>query len=563
MKKRILCLIVCAIMLISAFVIPSSAASKSFIDVKSNDWFAEAVNWCVDHGYFSGVGTNTFAPNMAFSRAQIVTVLSRVANADVSAFAKQKRFSDVPVGEWYAAAVNWANENGIVAGMSDGTFHPTDAVTREQVCVIFAAYLKYAKLRLPYKTEMKDFDDVSSISQWAYDAVESAVMSGLISGNDKNQVMPKANCLRSMAVVMIRNFVQSLETASPLKDPFIVAYYNASQSLYDPDIAYVDVINYHPFTVTYSNYPFIVDSLSSLLPKVRENAAKYGNEDIKIVLTVANNNINTFESCLAPYSKGEEFADALVEKVKNYGYDGIDIDYEFPQSQSIHENFVRFMRHAREGLDKLSEETGKEYILSMAVPGTQWAWSLFDMDALKDIVSYFNIMNYDTYAERGFALHHTSPYDNALIPGGSVASDIALYLKNGIPAEKIAPGCGLYSRKWTGVEAGDNPDLPGLYQPGKNDTNSYLHYSVLASSYINKHGYVRYWDDNAKAPYLYNKNTKEFFSYDDPESVSYKVDLVKKYGIGGIMLFDYCTCDGVKMDDDRTFLNYFHDIVKN
>lgn len=571
MKKKIISVVICILMLISTAIIPATAETVEFDDVADNSWYKDAVYWCVERGYFSGTGIGKFSPEMTFSRAQIVRVLARVADADVSEYANEQRFSDVPVGEWYTAAVNWANDCGIVAGMSDGTFHPSDALTREQACVIFRAYLKYAKLTLPEVAKMKDYDDADNISSWAERAVQMAVKCGLMSGNDKNQLLPKDKCLRSMAVVMMKNFITSLDTATPKKDPFIVAYYNAERTILEEDVpnsdlAYVDVVNYHPFRVTYNTFPYIVDSLSDKVALVRQEAAALGNDDLKIVLTVANGNINTFENCFIPLDNAESFADALVSKVKTYDYDGIDIDYEFPQSAELRENFVHFMRHAREGLDKLSEETGKEYILSMAVPGSSWAWRLFDIGALKDIVSYFNLMNYDNHTGRGITLHHTSPYDNAVIEGGSVASDIAYYLENGVPAEKIVPGCGMYSHRWTEVEAGDDPNLPGLYQAGVHDADSVLsniHFSTLYYSYINKKGFVRYWDDKAKAPYLYNARSKEFLSYDDTESVKYKVDLVKDYEVGGIMVFDFCTCDNVRIDSDgTTFFNYLNKIVK-
>ena len=541
MSKKIVSLILCLIMLIPMWTLTASAG---FIDVPEKSWYTESVNWCTEKGYFTGTSANTFSPDMVFSRAQFVTVLAKVDAADLSAYAGKSEFTDVPQGKWYTASVNWAFKSEIVAGKGNGKFAPDDPVTRQEACVILIAYLKYKRLNLKYIADAKDYLDAGNISAWAQKAVALSTRYGLVAGDTSGNFNPKGNCLRSMAAVMIKNFVTGFDTATKVEDPIVVAYYNASLANNKEELKYVDVINYHPAHVYARNDPFILDNYSQFAPSLRE-ATKEINPDLKIVFTVANNNLETFEACLYPYDKLYAFGDAMLKRVVDYGFDGIDIDYEFPTSTSLRSNFVMLMKYLREKLDAISLSNGKEYILSMAVPGGAWAFDLFDLNELSKYVSYFNIMNYDTYVNRGYALHHTSPYDNAILPGGSVASDIQLYLSRGIPSDKIVPGCGLYSRRWTNVEAGENH---GLYMPGTIDNNSYIHYSELKGSYIGPNGtgvngYVRYWDDNAKAPYLYNESAKVFLSYDDEESVSYKADLVKDAGIRGIMIFDFCTCD--------------------
>ena len=335
--------------------------------------------------------------------------------------------------------------------------------------------------------------------------------------------------------------------------PIIVAYYNASVSTVN-EFADIDVLNYHPATIAnaYPSADPLTHNYSSSLSSFRARVNKQ-NAGAKILFTLASNNLQVFESWVTNDTASEKMAGCIVDVVRQYGFDGVDIDYEFPSVSGLSAQaaaakkagFVYFMTALREKLTALSASTGKDYLLTMAVPGTTWSFTLFDMVSLQEQVDWFNIMNYDTYVNRGSTLHHTSPFDNALIPGGSTASDIAAYQDNGIRPDKIVPGCGLYARRWTNVSPGPNGD--GLYQAGTIDMDSqsaYLHYSVLKSSYINKNGYVKYWDDDAKAPYLYNASSKIFLSYDDEESVSYKCDLVSTSGVRGIMVFDYCTCDG-------------------
>lgn len=327
------------------------------------------------------------------------------------------------------------------------------------------------------------------------------------------------------------------------QEPQVVVYYNSSVSTNSYEFTSIDVVNYHPAQVTqaagYPNNPVKTTSLSNL--DFIRNKARNQNPDIKFTVAVANENLSVFESWLKTETYRKQLASYLVDIVADHELDGLDIDYEFPTSQNLRDDFVAFAAELRSQLDNLSYETGRELSFSLAVPAGQWAFSLFDIENLAQYVSWFNIMSYDLYCGSNYPLthHHTPAYDNSVYPGGSVASDIALYISRGIAKDKIVVGAGMYARRWNGVESSGD----GLYCNGTVDESN-IHYSDIRSSYVNKNGFVRYWDDNAKAPYLYNKETKVFISYDDEESVAAKCDLVLTNGIRGIMVFDYVTCDG-------------------
>lgn len=354
--------------------------------------------------------------------------------------------------------------------------------------------------------------------------------------------------------------VSEYKTIPPHGDSLLVAYYNASVSN-SSEFHNIDVLNYHPATITAAanSNPASGEIISHNYTPALKNTRKIAEEqnpDIKILFTVASNNLDVFESWFSSKTNAKKLADEMTGIIRDNGFDGLDIDYEFPSGSSTYKtNFVYFMKCMRESLDSMSASNGKEYFLSMAVPGTSWAFRLFDMTSLAEHVDYFNIMNYDLFINSEYTHHHTPPYDNTFsgLAGGSVASDIALYLNNGIPAEKIVPGCGLYSLRWKNVSATNN----GLYQKGTRDTSN-IHYTEIKNSYVNKGGYVRYWDDTAKAPYLYNKNEGIFISYDDEQSVEYKCKLVAENGVRGIMVFDYCTVDGIGFFDNmRSWLDKY------
>ncbi len=324
----------------------------------------------------------------------------------------------------------------------------------------------------------------------------------------------------------------------------IIAYNNYSVGCGDSDYKYIDVLNYIGPAIDNGpgSYPFGGDYFSNV-NSIR-NRARAKNPNIKIVLTVFNRNISTFESWIQG-GNHYAFADQLVNTVLTYGFDGLDIDYEFP-TNAAKSDFVALLSVVRAKFNQLEAQTGKHYILSIATPASVWAYTKFDLPGCAQYVDYINMMNYDLYCGSAFPYthHHTPPYDNLdpyghILTGGSVQSDITLYKSLGVPADKIVAGSGMYSRRWNNVSSANN----GLFQSGSLDESN-LHFDVLQREYINKNGFTRYWDDNAKAPYLYNPYSRQFISYDDLDSLGYKCDIVERERIRGIMVFDYVTCDG-------------------
>ncbi|MBM6927631.1 S-layer homology domain-containing protein, partial [Pseudoflavonifractor phocaeensis] len=144
----------------------------SFTDVRTNNWFAGAVEYVVNNGLFSGVSDTSFAPNEPVTRGMLVTVLWRAAgepSASASAFA------DVPADAWYARAVAWANANGIVQGYDASTFAPDDRITREQLAAIFQRYAGFKGMETSGRGDLSQFGDTGALSNWAQEGVSWAV----------------------------------------------------------------------------------------------------------------------------------------------------------------------------------------------------------------------------------------------------------------------------------------------------------------------------------------------------------------------------------------------------
>ena len=152
--------------------LPVTPAALPFTDVKTGDWFYDAVAYVYGKGMMQGVSASSFAPGSTTSRAMIVTILHRLEGSPAASPAS---FSDVSASAYYAAPVAWASANGIVTGYTDGTFKPNAPITREQMAAILYRYASYKGLvgSATAVSSPNGFPDASSISPYAADAVRS------------------------------------------------------------------------------------------------------------------------------------------------------------------------------------------------------------------------------------------------------------------------------------------------------------------------------------------------------------------------------------------------------
>lgn len=167
----------------------------SFIDVPEGAFYADAVNWAVARGITTGTSATTFSPDMACTRAQIVTFLWRAAGSPKATAASP--FTDVPAGSYYAAAVQWAVEQGITAGTGATTFSPDMTCTRAQAVTFLYRYEKS-----PVVGSGNTFADVVAGSYYAK-AVQWAVDRKVTSGTGANTFSPNAICTRSQIVTFL------------------------------------------------------------------------------------------------------------------------------------------------------------------------------------------------------------------------------------------------------------------------------------------------------------------------------------------------------------------------
>ncbi len=183
-------------------------AAPAFSDVAEGAWYAEAVRYCAEQGLMDGTSSAAFSPDALASRGVLVTALYRRAGSPGPQ--QEARFTDIPSGAAYGSAAAWAAEAGVVVGYGDGRFGGEDSVTREQ----FAAMLWRAEDR-PAPGASERFADQENISAYAVDAVLWARSSHIISGKGDNLFDPKANITRGEVAVMLYRWLNQNESAAP------------------------------------------------------------------------------------------------------------------------------------------------------------------------------------------------------------------------------------------------------------------------------------------------------------------------------------------------------------
>lgn len=187
---------------------PVPDKAMSFTDVKSNDWYYSSVRYAYDNGLFSGVSHDSFGPGDSMDRSMLATVLYSL---DGKPAAGKSGFADVADGAWYADAVAWAAEHGIVSGVGGGAFTPGGTITREQLAVMLYRYAQYKGYDVSKTADLSGYADQDKLSDWAAQAVQWACGSGLMAGRSAAQLAPEGTLTRAEAATMLKAFCENVK----------------------------------------------------------------------------------------------------------------------------------------------------------------------------------------------------------------------------------------------------------------------------------------------------------------------------------------------------------------
>ena len=183
---------------------PATDVSDIFSDIAPDAWYKDAVQYAYDNGLMTGVSATEFAPEQTTTRAMIVSILARLEGVTT---AEAAGFADVNDNDWYATAVNWAANVGVVNGYEDNTFQPNTAITREQLAAILMNYAAYKGEDVSNRADLTSYTDQPST--WATETMSWAVAEGLISGVTNDQLQPQGNATRAQVAAILQRFLEA------------------------------------------------------------------------------------------------------------------------------------------------------------------------------------------------------------------------------------------------------------------------------------------------------------------------------------------------------------------
>ncbi len=223
MKKRILCILLTLVMLVTMLPVTALAENpltssstgrptNPFRDVGEDDWYHDAVMYVYVNNLFTGVSDTRFDPNGTMTRGMFVTVLGRLAGVDASGYRGQTEFRDVSARDYYAPYVAWAAKHGITTGTGEGKFSPNAEIDRQQMASFFARYFEVFGIDYagPGSTTEEPVD-LAQVADWAKDDVKYMWQSGLLVGDGVN-FTPNAKATRAQAATLCERLDEAVET---------------------------------------------------------------------------------------------------------------------------------------------------------------------------------------------------------------------------------------------------------------------------------------------------------------------------------------------------------------
>lgn len=196
--KKITSFLAAAAIALSLPVSAFAAEGGTFSDVPADAWYAEAVTYCGEHGLMSGVSDTAFAPEDSLTRAMLAAVLYRAAGSPP--VSGNDGFTDTAEGAWYGDAVLWASQQGFVSGYGNGRFGTGDPVSREQLASVLWRYAGS-----PVAEGTVSFRDAASAAAYAASAMRWSETNGIMRPISEGIFAPKSNATRAQVAAALMN----------------------------------------------------------------------------------------------------------------------------------------------------------------------------------------------------------------------------------------------------------------------------------------------------------------------------------------------------------------------
>jgi chitinase len=290
------------------------------------------------------------------------------------------------------------------------------------------------------------------------------------------------------------------------------------------------------------------------------NLLKKQNPSLKILISIGGWTWSgKFSDAVLTDTSRQAFAASAVDIISKFDMDGIDIDWEYPGRPGYEgniyrpedkQNYTLMFRELRRQLDSLQHQTGKKYLLTTAAGASGSFVEHTEMGNAQQYLDYINLMTYD-FSGGKIASHHTNLYASKAYKGSENADNaVTLFMAAGVPVNKLVMGIAFYGHV-SNLVAGAKGlgDSVATRLRGKG-------YTAIKDSLVSQPGYKIHRDRHAKAPWLYNVQTRQFISYDDEWSVKKKCKYVKNKKLGGVMFWEYSDdLKGYLLDEITNVLN--------
>lgn len=539
----------------------TTSSGRGFRDVRAEDWFYTPVMKLFDAGIVSGMGDNLYAPRGTVTYGQALKLILMATNEGEQLPASRG-------GHWASGYLNRALETRILeqAVPLDGT------ITRLKIAEITAKSLGLAPA-----TDASPFSDVSN--GYATALYKYGILAGSFDQKGNRLYKPNDTITRAEMATVVYNLyavaVKGIENIIPIStvqaSRKMVGYYAAwaKYSGYTPDridATKLTHINYAFANIGSDNriamgYPDIDPGNFKLLNNLKKN-----NPALKTLISVGGWTWSArFSDAALTDASRTAFAESCAVFVKKYGFDGVDLDWEYPVGGGLpgnsnrpedKRNFTLLLKALRERLDAQGRTDGKQYLLTIAGgAGTSFIKNT-ELSKIADYVDYASVMTYDIhgpwepYTDLHAPLYNSSGYSPQM--KYSADSAINAWMDAGFPKGKLVMGVPFYGYLYTSVGGKTSPagaGEDGLYQTYS--TASSIGYQDIVKGYLGRLGYTRYFHEQSKVPWLYNGSN--LLCYEDPQSIGYKAEYIVDEELGGAMIWE------LSLDPDRVLLTTLYE----
>ena len=272
---------------------------------------------------------------------------------------------------------------------------------------------------------------------------------------------------------------------------------------------------------------------------------------LKFILSVGGwTDSGPFYEMAAADETRQAFAQSCADFLKAYPqFDGIDIDWEHPVVGGIQPGQPRDAHNYVLLLAALRRAIGPGKLLTVAVSASPRGIEPLEYQEMAALLDWVSVMTYDFHSG-GLLAGFNSPlynHDDPSSPKRNLHDAVQAILAKGVPRAKLVAGVPFYGRGWRGVESADVWSQAAARGQGGP-------YRTIAATYLKTPAYVRHWDDVAKVPWLYNAETKEWITYEDPQSMRIKGEYIAAQTLRGAMFWELSNDDGALLDALRAGL---------